>query len=1304
MNTNPQSVVKSDNLKAFQSGIGSGFDLKIEKQLEQDYIEDFNVIASVNGVYRQETKEYLHQPFQYRVKATGDRMVKVSDGFAVIEAEATPIYPIRLTISKMIAIPVSIQVRVKFKVEYFVKTSSGLEVRNKTLYTAPIVFQTDQNRLSVDNQGTISLEPYTGQEISHTPIRQYIDDAIQNDADVVEAMKYYNITTYGYEIQDDYPFDFGNPYRHQAERTFQSSSIGTFNVTSEYVNGKLDINSTLKVYGVANAGLFYSRENIEKDVSIHDGSKVTLMTFEAFKSMPLVNVDDPTYILTDVIYDSSNPGSVRYHLGQIENPQNFKLYANSYQNITQDDFVVIEPRGRIESNQTTYRFDENESYLNVSYHKLIPTIGKDALDRYHYKLTIVNCSSNIAINNELVRPQQVIRSTGTGVSSFTIVSQFKEQATPWTMTLPNPEHDAPFSGSVNGGNYLINFGKRDYETYIPTFPIPSNVRNARFEIILEGLEEDAPINVRFEKQIRPGVGTENGGQVILSSELFGYRMREFSHTVSQSTLKGFKISGLSEHVYSTTILKENSSSFSYSRFEMELKTDNNDVRITEYPKSVQFQNGEYTFQFKARIQQNAISKWSPRIHNGFYYLNQHEYYMPSRFDAQANYDSGTHFNTEEFKVSLRAEFVKSVADQGLNALLTGEHDYKNSADRFRYFDYHHSEQGEWIHAIPTTQTKYYERYSDLEYISPIKTLDDVVEVWNSISWDEQITASETLSFEARVYDLIKGKWTEWIPILSGGKPNLVPSNLIQFKAKLTFNQETLPVETIVEHWQTAMDYRAIMDAENSSNVTFVDGEVRPLNSLLPAIYCTKVLDYGTAVNLSVNYSSRTGIVNCCIGSSQDASSLSRVDRLPVYSKGSKINQFRYHRIKFEISPEDSLYQVTTAIEITPLREAYIRFGNIEIDGVRRSESSRYTALDDYRVSLKMDGMPHELLPDIETVINECVAGTEFTAQDLYYYQFTSTKTQVELTYSPIDIKQPLVGQSIKSQINESHAPMVRFENNQTIIESTPEQFSPIIVEHEQYGPLREVFFLDGEEPSLDYQEEITLPSTNRVLLKHGGIDQRTLVVQDVQSKQLITNWKIEGSYLIFEEVNPVQIRLTYRLRNSFVALISEKLNQTLIKIHTDKPLDSNETLDKAYVSFETNIVSNKRVLSHLSFNPLYNTQYEGFVYLSNDVEPVKSLKVLANPTVFKPRQVDHTTIYVQALDRYGNPVPGELIQVSETVGTIESVQHVTDQNGVAVFRYHSPKGLGYEVLTFETASKVQEKLTIRIENPNHRRM
>ena len=161
--------------------------------------------------------------------------------------------------------------------------------------------------------------------------------------------------------------------------------------------------------------------------------------------------------------------------------------------------------------------------------------------------------------------------------------------------------------------------------------------------------------------------------------------------------------------------------------------------------------------------------------------------MTSSFDAQANYDAGTHFAVEDFKVSLKAEFVKSEATHALRIPLSGEHDYRNNADRFRYFKYERSGNNHWVYAIPTIQTGHYECYSDLEYISPIKTLHHIIEVWDQITWDEQVTETESLSFEARVYDLVRGKWTAWTPIVSGQRPHLVPSNLIQFKAKLSFN-------------------------------------------------------------------------------------------------------------------------------------------------------------------------------------------------------------------------------------------------------------------------------------------------------------------------------------------------------------------------------------------------------------------------------------------------------------------------------------------------------------------------------------
>jgi hypothetical protein len=199
---------------------------------------------------------------------------------------------------------------------------------------------------------------------------------------------------------------------------------------------------------------------------------------------------------------------------------------------------------------------------------------------------------------------------------------------------------------------MVTVDKQDLEAVMPTFLIPVYVQNITYHISIESISPaDAFIAYHFEHEYETGVGKVNGDQVTFSSDSVTYKQMTYKDLIATERYEGYEVFDLKGKQIVLKVPKPEPTGIDYIKYEFEAASDNNDVWVTNCPNEIKFYQDPQDVTIRVKGQQNATSRWSPRAHNGYYYINQHEHFLFSEFDADADYKHSEAFKEEDIHYS-----------------------------------------------------------------------------------------------------------------------------------------------------------------------------------------------------------------------------------------------------------------------------------------------------------------------------------------------------------------------------------------------------------------------------------------------------------------------------------------------------------------------------------------------------------------------------------------------------------------------------------------------------------------------------
>lgn len=748
----------------------------------------------------------------------------------------------------------------------------------------------------------------------------------------------------------------------------------------------------------------------------------------------------------------------------------------------------------------------------------------------------------------------------------------------------------------------------------------------------------------------------------------------------------------------------NKTSGNYDNYYLKVETDNGDVLATRYPTEVIFDddnNCVIPVTYRGVI--NATSKWSPRIHNGYYYTNQHERYLYSEFDVEADfdkteetvYDEGTVFIN--FDVNMKKDGGPrenySINKNTIVELLQDE-------DKFIW------EKGKGLTLKPIIEGQKYKHYEAYTWYSPIILFDNPLTVANALKLDYVNTDGSNTGLElfVRSFDLEEGKWTEWTPFTNNTVPNTILSCGYQLKTVLSATEQHTEYEWD-DYLCCYLDWVDYLDDSVSQNIVTITDHITT------GIYNTE----GYAISQIIKFACPTGIeldmftsdsnnVVMNVAYSNDINDLILENIKWQSMSAAKLTMgYKYYRFRIMIPKNEKVYWVHLSVKTLETEAVLPYIKGISMTGYYEPEdiTGHFMKLETFKIT--KDGFYHEVISQISDYISAEVIEKGFELNNITSIDIKSTNPDMVLLFDT-NILNPnpdpsLLNGSIQAATSEvtidtiNQLPYIFTKNNKITIIGTPQQYCPITVEDTNGIPFKEIYNVNPD--NMAVTEIHTMQSKeNYIELKRNDFELETMKVwindDEIEDYNIVNHLLMFKNFLNIDTV----ITVTYNIKNSFYTEIDRKNNTTTITVYTDKdtfalPDEYQEVIDnttithkkKFKVMFETNKQTNKFVAKKLSLNPVYRTDYSGFIYLTEEHNVPYKIKIWCNPKRVKAGGLDSVDVQIEVLDIIGNPVIAKEVKIDCNNGTLRCEDYETDMNGVVHAIYESSYLSGVDTIT-----------------------
>lgn len=854
--------------------------------------------------------------------------------------------------------------------------------------------------------------------------------------------------------------------------------------------------------------------------------------------------------------------------------------------------------------------------------------------------------------------------------------------------LPGPGMDT-FYGLVNGRYRSDNQnGKYDLVIDTPQFNIPTTVHQDTIKIyitITEFYPDSALISYKWENPLnnKNGITQVNGDYVTFSSDSLTYKDVEYLDVISTINMENQEIldNKTTEKLFEIT---KPDTVYEYQNYYLEVTTDNSDVLVMRYPTEITFdENGLASVGVAFKGVVNATSQWAPRIHNGYFYLNQHEYFAYSEFDVEANFDTYEEVNFKTingyitFDVQLRhkakPEEYYSITKDTRSELLQDE-------KQFQWID------NKGLTLRPYIDTKYYREYLTYVYYSPILLFNNVLTEAGTLKVDYYFEdGSEYLPMEVRSYNIEEGKWSEWVSFENNTIPN-VPLSCgyqVRFNLQASVQNNKLLIE---DYMCCYLDWKEDMNESNTTNIVTITDHMTTGPDEAQGIYVSKVIDLGCETELALdlfesNYNEHVQLYIGYTSNNPDVLLLENITWYNITNAEDASFKARYFRYKIVIPAGEKVYWLHKKIQTLETHELLPYVTGISMTGTYTPSDIVTNFINTEAFEIPKDGEFHTVFNRITDVIGADVLEKGYTEQEIEYIKIQCTTSNIEIQYdeglntqypyaylsTPIEAKS-----EIDVNITTKNTPYIFVEKDEDEeyniikITGTPQQYCPITVEDTEGNSYTQ---LHNSTSFIQEETYLLTEETKYLELKSNRYDTDFKVFVDDEELD-IANYRVINHLVIFNDFIGIghTVRIQYCLLYSFIAVIDRPNNTTTIYLHPGKDIPVPE---KCKVYFETSTKNNKFIAQDLSLNPIYRTDYKGFIYLTDEHNEPYELKIYCNPLRLKAGGYDKVDISIEVLDIKGNPVISKDVAVDCEYGILNGENYETDINGVIHLVYES---------------------------------
>lgn len=860
-----------------------------------------------------------------------------------------------------------------------------------------------------------------------------------------------------------------------------------------------------------------------------------------------------------------------------------------------------------------------------------------------------------------------------------------------------------FYGLVNGRYSSTNInGKKDLTVDTPQFNIPTTVTDKHrdsiriYAIITEFYPDTALVSYRWEHpwNHKDCITQVNGDYIYFSSDSMEYKNIEYLDVISTINMENQEVynNKTQEKIFE---IPKPKTIYEYQNYYLEVHTDNGDVLALKYPTEIEFDENGITqvgVSFKGVV--NATSKWSPRIHNGYYYLNQHEYFAYSEFDVQANFET---YEEEIFKT-----LVGYISfDVQLRHIAKPKESYSITKDT-RSELLQDEEHFQWINGKgltlkPSINGVYYREYDSYMYTSPVISFAHALTTAGKLKVDYEFPDGfNYLPMEIRYYNGEACKWSEWEHFENNTAPTaLSAAYQVRFIMQASVTNQDLFLE---DYMCCYLDWKDDMNEQNTTNIVTITDHMTTGPYDAEGVYVSKIIDFGCESELALDLfeSKYKEHIQLYIAYAPKTENLllENIKWIDITSSKDTYFKSRYFRYKVVIPSGEKMYWLHKRIKTLETHEILPYVKGISMTGEYQPLDVVENFINTESFEIPKDGEPHVIFKRVLDVIGADVLEKGYTEQEIEYVKIKCLTNDAVLKYNKgLDVQYPSsaalespisVSSNIDLEIISKNTPYIFVEKENEEYDviriiGTPQQYCPIVVEDPNGNTYSE---LKGNSFVID-ETFNTTEETKYVQIKNNGYDPNNFHVY-LDGKEMDTAlFTVINHLVIFNDFVPKghKIKISYCILYSFIAKIDRVNNTTTIYLHTGEGIDMPT---KCKVYFETGTKNNKFIANDLSLNPIYRTDYKGFIYLTDEHNDPYVINIYANPLRIKAGGYDKLDISIEVLDIQGNPIISKDVAVDCDYGILNCESYVTDMNGVIHIVYES----AYKACTDTLTAKV----------------
>lgn len=975
----------------------------------------------------------------------------------------------------------------------------------------------------------------------------------------------------------------------------------------------------------------------------------------------------------------------------------------------------------------TYLLDDNTQVANIFVEQFFPTMAKNYKKRYKFTIEIYNTSGESraymrdrGFHNILNGDTITFSEKGHFDHKFTIAGIAVKRQKKYEEWYPGLDYE-PLVGAVNGDFEITPDGLKDMTDTMNTFEFSPSVYDKKYYCVFEDIQpSSAYVNYKFDHQTGDNNFTETNGDVItFSSKSIFPDESEHKEFITQTENGPYLINNSKINRFHYEMKDIQLDLAAYKRFELEVTASSSEITILDYPKEPLYDiTGLIDMQIDVacRNLQSAIAKWSPIIHNGYYYYNQHEYFLYSKCTP-----NGQNMVMEDMFAKSNI-MVKLVADEMTSGGTFEEYHFNLKTKEELLLDGYHYEWFDnkvWPLPMEVYNDYYMEFASVYEYYTQPFTFDNAPTEYTNFSWDEDGTSNGSiLEAYAIAYDDVYGKWYSPVRIYNG-RP--IPSELRGSKVivlKFILKPSRKPkLQKRAKLFSCEADWKNNENIFLSNNIYFLEESLVPTSYLVDGVYISKFMDMGDTADSLKERSIRfdgtyTGTVKFFVKQADTKAAIEDEyyhyndwEEVPIST--TKTDLKRFVRWMVIVSGDSKLYHMTMTTEryeYTGMarREYLPGFGNIKVDAKYSPSAIKHSYENVLTMELPFDAKDHVLIESLDEYLQKMADAQGFNKADvtrvnLYPYDKNNSDFTITKNLGTTD-STGTHGDTVTVKSKTAVVDKVILENNQSgasfsitdnKLEMTPipQQFSPVILQVDgEDEPYTQVFFTNEKgEYILDTTEEFDSWGFATLYLKYLNLDAGS--VRITIDGTATTDYTISNNIIIFKDKIPEEskISVTYRIKNSFIVNYDFETDTMSLEIYkdgnmvttTDPTTEKEETklvpnpVEKCRIYYETNKLSAFRQLTNISLNPIYNGRFNGFIYICDYQDPPQYIDVFPSYDFIFANGKDDMNVIVQVTDKNGNPVENVKVNITCAAGRLDTKNEVTDINGIIHCTYTS---------------------------------